>query len=156
MPYTIVCSVQSMRTTTLPETFHIFFIHLKWIMAVILHSVNDNVNNNKMYFIIFCGQINALERIIWNESWSNISRQCTIRSKDVRMNPNLLEHTCLAIMHKWHLVIVLFVVWTRTHLSTLTPSQSWPTAIQTKGSFWNTTSLLFFAKSKSTRVILII
>ncbi len=33
-------------------------------MAVMLHSVNDNVNNNQMHFIIFHEQINAPEHII--------------------------------------------------------------------------------------------
>lgn len=40
-----------MWTTTLLQQFHLFVISFKWTMAVMLHSVNDNVNNNKEHFI---------------------------------------------------------------------------------------------------------
>lgn len=46
----------------------------------------------------------------------------------------LPEQMRLAIM-QWYQDIVWFVLWTKTRLSTLTPPQSWPIAIQAKGSF---------------------
>lgn len=61
--YTIPSSIQY-RKQHCNSYFIYSFIHLKWIVVIIRHSVNDNVNNNEKHFIIFHGQINALESII--------------------------------------------------------------------------------------------
>lgn len=53
-----------MWTTTLLQQFNLFVNSFKWTLAVMLHSVNDNVNNNKAHFILVHGQINALEHIL--------------------------------------------------------------------------------------------
>lgn len=51
-------------TQHLQQQFHLFVNSFIWTLAVMLHSVNDNVNNNKAHFILVHGQINALEHII--------------------------------------------------------------------------------------------
>lgn len=121
-----------------------------------MHSVNDNVNNNKMQFIIFHGQINALEGIIWNEGWSNIIQTMYHWVQRCHHEPQLAGTNVLSnyasVTSGYCIVCCMDKEW----VSTLTLSQSWPTAIQASSSFSNTTSLLFFAKSKSTQVIRII
>lgn len=152
--YTIPSSIQY-RKQHCNSYFIYSFIHLKWIVVIIRHSVNDNVNNNEKHFIMFHGQINALESIIWNKGWSNIIQ--TMHHWVQRCHPELqLAGTNVLSNYASVTSGYCIVVWTRTRLSTLTLSQSWPIAIQRNGFFWNTTSLLFFAKSKSTQVIRIL
>lgn len=128
-------------------------IQIKWIMAVMLHSVNYNVNNNKMHFIIFVhGQMSAAAHIKWNEGWSNMTQTMSHWVQRCHREPQLTEQMRSAIMHR-HQGIVSFVVRTKTHLTTLTLPQSRTMAIQTEGSFWNATSPLSFAESKSTWLI---